>query len=108
MAMYIFEVRVVDKCGYVQVEVWMQTIAPGNGTLIHRHDMEEVLVIVKGHGTVQIAPKLANNHPGEPVAYAFGPNSTFIVPVNARHQVSVLVLLVFSVILVSQEGTSQM
>jgi len=58
------------------MEVWMQTVAPGAGTPIHRHDCEEVIVVLRGSGQVTIE--------GEETR--FGPNSTIIVPPDATHQ----------------------
>ncbi|MBS1807078.1 MAG: cupin domain-containing protein [Acidobacteria bacterium] len=58
------------------LEVWMQTVAPGAATPIHRHACEEVIVILRGTGQVDIA--------GEETQ--FGPNSTIIVPPDAVHQ----------------------
>ena len=59
---------------------------PGSGTPIHRHDCEEIFIIVNGGGTVYIAPE-SDNFRGEPVATLLSANSTFVVPVNAVHQV---------------------
>lgn len=58
------------------MEVWLQTIAPGAATPVHRHACEEVIVILRGSGQVTIE--------GEEVK--FGPNSTIIVPPDAVHQ----------------------
>mgnify|MGYP002382414021 CR=1 FL=1 len=54
----------------------MQTIQPGAGTPVHRHDCEEVIVVLRGAGQVTIA--------GETLQ--FGANSTLILPANAVHQ----------------------
>eukprot|EP00271_Cylindrocystis_brebissonii_P007699 TRINITY_DN2131_c0_g1_i1.p1 TRINITY_DN2131_c0_g1~~TRINITY_DN2131_c0_g1_i1.p1 ORF type:complete len:253 (-),score=22.33 TRINITY_DN2131_c0_g1_i1:487-1245(-) len=40
--------------GMQEVEVWMQTFAPGAGTPIHRHACEEVFVVLGGHGTLSM------------------------------------------------------
>src|SRR5215470_2911474 len=58
------------------MEVWMQTIAPGAATPVHRHACEEVIVILRGSGQVTIE--------GEETE--FGVNSTIIVPSSAVHQ----------------------
>ncbi len=58
------------------MEVWMQTIAPGAATPVHRHACEEVIVILCGSGQVTIEGEEA----------PFGPNSTIIVPPDAVHQ----------------------
>lgn len=68
--------------------MFIETTAPGKGTPIHRHECEEVVTVVSGHGTVYVAPEVAKGPtPVAPIAYPFGPNSTFTVPFNVRHQV---------------------
>ncbi len=62
--------------GLSGMEVWMQTIAPGAGTPVHRHACEEVIVILRGSGQVTIE--------GEEMR--FSANSTIIVPPDAVHQ----------------------
>ncbi|PQM33069.1 auxin binding protein 1 [Prunus yedoensis var. nudiflora] len=42
--------------GLNEVEVWLQTFSPGSGTPIHRHSCEEVFVVLKGSGTLYLAP----------------------------------------------------
>lgn len=64
------------ELGVNGMEVWMQTIAPGAATPVHRHACEEVIVILRGSGQITLE--------GEETA--FGPNSTIIVPPNAVHQ----------------------
>ncbi len=65
------------KDGLVGMEVWMQTIASGAATPVHRHDCEEVIVVLKGSGTCM----------AEGETTEFGPNSTLVVPRNAVHQI---------------------
>lgn len=77
---------------YMQVEAWVETITPGSGTPIHRHDCEEIFIIVKGGGTAYIAPESDKKFPGEPVATPFSANSTFTIPVNSVHRVGNAVL----------------
>lgn len=36
--------------GAKEIEVWQQAFAPGAGTPIHRHDCEEVFVVLSGNG----------------------------------------------------------
>jgi len=72
--------------GLQQVEAWVETVAPGSGTPIHRHDCEEIFIVLKGGGTLYIAPPSDNPFPGEPVATPFSANSTFSIPVNSVHQ----------------------
>ena len=63
--------------GWKTFEMWMQTIAPGGGTPVHRHNCEEAIVILRGSGQVTI----------EGVTTEFGPNSTLRIPVDAIHQI---------------------
>lgn len=64
--------------GMKTMEVWMQTIAPGAATPIHRHACEEVIVILWGSGRVTI----------EGQDTEFGPNTTLIVPPDVVHQLA--------------------
>ncbi|GBG63397.1 hypothetical protein CBR_g38020 [Chara braunii] len=73
----------------VQIEVWMQTFAPGSGTPIHRHECEEVFIVTKGSGTLRLAQSPSDGEtPGDVQAYAFHKNDTFVVPVDAVHQIT--------------------
>src|SRR4051794_37327290 len=60
------------------MEVWMQSIAPGAGTPVHRHDCEEVIVVLAGAGVCEIDGQ----------SISFGPGSTLIVPPNAVHRIT--------------------
>jgi quercetin dioxygenase-like cupin family protein len=62
--------------GMRQAEVWLQTVAPGAATPVHRHDCEEAIVILAGSGTCTIGAE----------SIAFGPDSTLIIPRDAVHQ----------------------
>lgn len=53
----------------------MQTLAPGAATPVHRHNCEEVIVVLRGSGVCTLEGEEA----------AFGPDSTLIVPPNAVH-----------------------
>jgi quercetin dioxygenase-like cupin family protein len=64
--------------GTRKLEVWMQTIAAGAETPLHRHDCEEVIVVLRGAGACEIAG----------VTHSFGPNSTLIVPPNVVHKIA--------------------
>eukprot|EP00963_Diacronema_lutheri_P013484 scaffold2636_cov340-Pavlova_lutheri.AAC.146 len=66
-----------------QVEVWMQTFAPGTGTPIHRHDNEEIFLV--NHGQACIRTRM----PGEKevLEKRVLENNTFMVPSNLMHQV---------------------
>jgi quercetin dioxygenase-like cupin family protein len=63
--------------GFKTLEMWMQTIAPGSGTPVHRHDCEEAIVVLRGAGQCMV----------EGVTTKFGPNSTLQIPRNAIHQI---------------------
>lgn len=64
------------KQGAAEFEVWMQTVEPGAATPIHRHDAEEVILVLRGRGELTIE--------GETVK--FNPDTTLIIPRNAVHQ----------------------
>lgn len=63
--------------GVESMEVWLQTIAPGAGTPVHRHACEEVVLILSGSGTCTV----------EGQTTAFGPNSTLILKPDVVHQI---------------------
>lgn len=63
--------------GMKTLEMWMQTIAPGSGTPVHRHDCEEAIVVLRGSGQCTI----------DGAAYDFGPDSTLQIPRDAIHQI---------------------
>ncbi|KAL9239210.1 hypothetical protein vseg_013550 [Gypsophila vaccaria] len=73
--------------GLKEIEVWLQTFAPGSRTPIHRHSCEEVFVVLKGSGTLYLASASHGKYPGTPQAFPIFSNSTFVVPVNDAHQV---------------------
>lgn len=58
-------------------EIWMQTLAAGAETPVHKHDCDEVVVVNRGAGTCC----LGNDE------VAFGPNSTLIVPAGVVHKI---------------------
>jgi len=62
--------------GMRDMEVWLQTVAPGSGTPLHRHDCEEVIVILSGSGTCIVGVE----------TIAFSADSTLIIPRDAVHQ----------------------
>ncbi|XP_042474903.1 auxin-binding protein T92 isoform X3 [Macadamia integrifolia] len=72
--------------GFKEVEVWLQTFAPGSVTSIHRHSCEEVFIVLKGSGTLYLAASSHEKYPGKPQEYHIFPNSTFHIPVNDAHQ----------------------
>ncbi len=63
--------------GLTSLEVWVQTIAPGAATPIHRHDCEEAIVILEGCGVLVL-----DGH-----EQTFGPGETLVIPRDAVHQV---------------------
>lgn len=63
--------------GFGTLEMWMQTIAPGAGTPVHRHECEEAIVVLRGSGQCTI----------DGVVCDFGPNSTLQIPPDAIHQI---------------------
>ncbi|XWS46769.1 hypothetical protein CRYUN_Cryun14cG0096500 [Craigia yunnanensis] len=72
--------------GLKEVEVWLQTFAPGSRKPIHRHSCEEVFVVIKGSGTLYLASS-SHKYPGKPQEHFIFSNSTFHIPVNDVHQV---------------------
>ena len=48
------------KQGLKTMEVWMQTIAPGVATPVHRHACEEVVLILSGSGTCTIGGEVTH------------------------------------------------
>lgn len=73
--------------GMKEVEVWLQTFAPGSRTPIHRHSCEEVFVVLKGTGTLYLASSSHVKYPGTPQEFSIFPNSTFHIPINDAHQI---------------------
>ncbi|KAK8968215.1 Auxin-binding protein T85 [Platanthera guangdongensis] len=72
--------------GMKEVEIWLQTFAPGSRTPIHRHSCEEVFVVLKGKGTLMLASS-SHKYPGTPQVFQLYSNSTFSIHVNDPHQV---------------------
>ncbi|CAA0828140.1 Auxin-binding protein 1 [Striga hermonthica] len=74
--------------GLQEIETWLETVAPGAGTPIHRHSCEEIFVVLKGSGTLYLASNSSHQkYPGSPQAFHIYANSTFHVPVNDVHQI---------------------
>lgn len=59
------------------MEVWHQVLAPGAETPVHRHQGDEVIVVLSGSGRVTLA--------GETQEFSAG--STLIVPSDVVHQI---------------------
>jgi len=63
--------------GLETLEVWVQTVAPGAATPVHRHDCEEAIVILDGSGVLDL----------EGVEETFGSGETLVIPRDAVHQI---------------------
>lgn len=63
--------------GLGSLEVWLQTVAPGAATPVHRHDCEEAIVVLEGRGVLALEGR----------EEAFGPGTTLVIPRDAVHQV---------------------
>lgn len=63
--------------GVKTMEVWMQTMAPGAATPVHRHACEEVILVLSGSGTCTVGDR----------SFAFGPNTTLILEPDVVHQI---------------------
>lgn len=63
--------------GLQHLSLWMQTVDAGGATPPHRHDCEEVVVVLAGRGRLEI----------DGVAHPFGPDTTLVIPANVDHQI---------------------
>ncbi len=63
--------------GLNSFEVWRQTIAPQATTPVHRHDCEEVIVCLRGHGVCHFEGRELH----------FKEDETLIIPPNVVHQI---------------------
>jgi mannose-6-phosphate isomerase-like protein (cupin superfamily) len=63
--------------GLARLSVWRQSMAPGSATPPHRHDCEEVVLVLEGSGEVEI----------DGARLAFGPDSTLVLPPDVPHQI---------------------
>lgn len=63
--------------GAREVMVWRTRVAPGGGPPVHKHDREEVVVIVSGTGRVVEA---------DGSEYKFGPGDTIHAPAGLVHE----------------------
>jgi quercetin dioxygenase-like cupin family protein len=63
--------------GLESLSVWKQTIAAGQGTPPHRHDCEEVVVVLAGSGEL-----LAGD-----ARMPFSAGATLLLPANEDHQI---------------------
>ena len=65
------------KLGNEEFEVWMQTITGESATPAHKHNCEEVIVILKGKGECLCEGR----------SFEFETNETLLIPPNAVHQI---------------------
>ena len=63
--------------GLDSMSVWKQTMAPGNATPPHRHDCDEVVVVLAGAGTLLIGGQ----------ALPFQAGDTLVLPAGRDHQI---------------------
>ena len=63
--------------GAHEVMVWRTRVAPGGGPPVHKHDHEEVVVIVSGTGTFEEA---------DGTVQPFGPGDTLLAPAGTVHE----------------------
>jgi mannose-6-phosphate isomerase-like protein (cupin superfamily) len=63
--------------GLRALSVWRQSLAPKAATPPHRHDCEEVVIVTAGRGELVVGDR----------SFAFGPDSTVVVPANLDHQI---------------------
>jgi len=63
--------------GLQHLSIWRQRVAPGGATPPHRHDCEEVVVVLAGRGRVVV----------DGVSHAFGPHTTLAIPSGVDHQI---------------------
>jgi mannose-6-phosphate isomerase-like protein (cupin superfamily) len=63
--------------GIKTMEMWLQTMAPGAATPVHRHACEEVILVLSGSGTCTVGEQ----------TFPFGPNSTLVLEADVVHQI---------------------
>lgn len=63
--------------GLEQLSVWRQTLAAGAATPPHRHDCDEVVLCLSGHGEVH----------GDGAVRRFGTDCTVVLPRGRDHQI---------------------
>lgn len=63
--------------GLSSLSLWNQILEPGAGTPPHRHDCDEVVLCVSGHGEVLFSG----------CRESFGPNTTLCIPGGSVHQI---------------------
>lgn len=65
------------KQGVKSMEVWVQTMAPGAATPVHRHECEEVILVLSGSGICRVGDE----------TFSFGPDSTLVLESDTVHQI---------------------
>lgn len=63
--------------GLDSLSVWLQTIEPGAATPPHRHDCDEVVVVLAGRGELHVDGQV----------HAFGPEQTIVLPAEVEHRI---------------------
>jgi quercetin dioxygenase-like cupin family protein len=63
--------------GLRSLSVWLQTIDPGAATPPHRHDCDEVVVVLAGRGDLHVDGGVES----------FGPGQTIVLPAEIEHQI---------------------
>jgi quercetin dioxygenase-like cupin family protein len=63
--------------GVRSMEVWLQALAPGAATPVHRHACEEVILVLSGFGSCTVAGETST----------FGPDSTLVLEPDVVHQI---------------------
>jgi mannose-6-phosphate isomerase-like protein (cupin superfamily) len=63
--------------GLTRLSLWRQSMAPGSATPPHRHDCEEVVLVLAGRGEVDLGGR----------RIAFGPDTTLVLPPDVPHQI---------------------
>lgn len=90
--MHIIENDRLDACGIPGIEhrtlagaaqglkglsIWRQSVAAGGATPPHRHECEEVVVVLAGRGRLAI----------DGASHQFGPETTLVIPPHVDHQI---------------------
>ncbi|MBK9245017.1 MAG: cupin domain-containing protein [Burkholderiales bacterium] len=63
--------------GLRSLSVWLQTMEPGAATPPHRHDCDEVVVVLAGRGELRVAGEVQ----------AIGADQTIVLPAGVDHQI---------------------
>lgn len=63
--------------GLKHLSMWRNVMEPGSATPPHRHDCEEVVLVLSGSGRVRLGDQ----------ALDFGPDSTLVIPAGVDHQI---------------------